>query len=107
MVVENKKTIMDLKIEAVHFDADKKLLDFVEDKVQRLEQIFDHIVLGEVYLKLGSASEKENKVAEIKIAVPGKELFAKKECKSFEEATDLCVEALKKQVRKHKEKLMA
>jgi len=96
---------MDLKLETVHFDADKKLLNFVNEKVAKLNQFFDHIIGGEVYLKLDKSSEKENKVAEIKIFVPGKELFAKKQCKSFEEATDLCVDALKRQVKKHKEKL--
>ncbi|MFK8046025.1 MAG: ribosome-associated translation inhibitor RaiA [Crocinitomicaceae bacterium] len=98
---------MDLKIEAVHFDADRKLVDFVTEKVLKLEQIFDNIVVGEVFLKLDRSSEKENKVAEIKIAVPGKELFAKKQCRTFEEAADSCVDALKKQIRKHKEKLIA
>ena len=98
---------MDLKIEAVHFDIDRKLVDFVTEKVEKLEHIFDHIVLGEVFLKLDRSSEKENKVAEIKIAVPGKELFAKKQCRSFEEATGQCVDALKKQITKHKEKLIA
>ena len=98
---------MDLKIEAVHFDVDRKLVDFVTEKVKKLEQIFDNIVLGEVFLKLDRSSEKENKVTEIKIAVPGKELFAKKQCRTFEEATDLAVDALKKQIRKHKEKLIA
>ncbi len=97
---------MDLKIEAVHFDVDKKLVSFVEGRVQKLEQIFDHIVSGEVFLKLDKSSDRENKVAEIKLSVPGKELFAKKQCKSFEEATDLCVEALRRQVKKHKEKLI-
>jgi len=97
---------MDLKIEAIHFDVDRKLINFVTEKVQKLEQIFDNIVLGEVFLKLDRSSEKENKVTEIKIAVPGKELFAKKQCKTFEEATDLAVDALKKQIRKHKEKLI-
>jgi putative sigma-54 modulation protein len=96
---------MDIKLETVHFDADKKLVDFVNEKVNRLGQFYDNIVGGEVYLKLGSSSENENKIAEIKIHVPGKELFAKKQSKSFEEATDLCVDALKKQVQKHKEKL--
>ena len=96
---------MDIKFEAVHFDADKKLVDFVNGRVNKLENFFDNIVGGEVYLKLGSATENENKIAEIKIHVPGKELFAKKQSKSFEEATDLCVDALKKQVQKHKEKL--
>jgi putative sigma-54 modulation protein len=96
---------MDIKIEAVHFDADKKLIEFVNSRVQRLENYFDNIVSSEVHLKLGSASDKENKVTEIKLSVPGKELFAKKESKSFEESTDLCVEALRKQVSKHKEKI--
>ena len=70
-------------------------------------QIFDNIVMGEVYLKLDRSSDKENKVVEIKIMVPGKDLFAKKQCKTFEEATDVCVDALRKQVTKHKEKLIA
>lgn len=98
---------MDIKIEAVHFEADKKLLAFAKEKIQKLEHVFDHIVSGEVFLKLGHASEKENKIAEIKISVPGKELFAKKQGRSFEEATDSCVEALRRQVKKHKEKLGA
>ena len=98
---------MDLKIEAVHFEVDKKLIDFVKDRVEKLEHIFDHIVAGEVFLKLDKSSDKENKVAEIKLSVPGKELFAKKQCKSFEEATDSAVEALRRQVKKHKEKLIA
>ncbi|MFD1553857.1 ribosome-associated translation inhibitor RaiA [Putridiphycobacter roseus] len=98
---------MDVKIEAVNFEADKKLLDFVKEKLQKLEQIFDNIVMGEVFLKLDRSSEGENKVAEIKIMVPGKDLFAKKQCKTFEEATDVCVDALRKQIVKHKEKLIA
>ena len=56
-------------------------------------------------MKLGSAADNENKIAEIKINVPGKELFAKKNSKSFEESTDMCLDALKKQVQKHKQKL--
>lgn len=98
---------MDLKIEAVHFDVDRKLVDFVTEKVQKLEQIFDNIVQGEVFLKLDRSSDKENKVVEIKIGVRGKDLFAKKQCRTFEEATDQCVDALKKQIRRHKEKLIA
>ena len=89
----------------MHFDADKKLVDFVNERVNKLGTYFDHIVSGEVHLKLGSASDNENKIAEIKINVPGRELFAKKHSKSFEESTDLCLDALKRQVQKHKEKL--
>ncbi len=96
---------MDIKVEAVHFDIDKKLVDFVNSRVKKLENYFDNIVSSEVHLKLGSASDKENKITEIKLHVPGKELFAKKESKSFEESTDLCLEALRRQVKKHKEKI--
>ena len=96
---------MDIRIEAVHFDADKKLVDFVNVKLKKLENFFDNIVSGEVHLKLGSNTDTDNKITEIKVIVPGKELFAKKESKSFEESTDLCVEALRRQIQKHKEKL--
>ncbi|WP_070138003.1 ribosome hibernation-promoting factor, HPF/YfiA family [Crocinitomix algicola] len=95
---------MDLQVHSVHFDADRKLIDFIHKKIGKLELYFDNIIAGEVFLRLGSPSEPANKVAEIKLAIPGKELFAKKECKSFEEATDLACEALRKQVTKHKEK---
>lgn len=95
---------MDLQVHSVHFDADRKLIDFINKKIGKLELYFDHIITGEVFLRIGSPSEPENKVAEIKLSIPGKDLFAKKQCKSFEEATDLACEALRKQVTKHKEK---
>ena len=66
---------------------------------------FDSIVSSEVYLKLENTSEIENKISEIKILIPGNEMFVKKKAKTFEEATDLAVDALKKQITKHKEKI--
>ena len=98
---------MDIQVHSVHFDADRKLIDFVNQRVEKLELYFDNIILGEVFLKLGNPSDKENKVAEIKLAIPGKEIFAKKQCKTFEEAADLACQALKRQVQKHKEKISA
>lgn len=95
---------MDLQVHSVNFNADRKLIDFINKKMEKLEIYFDHIINGEVFLRLGNPSEPENKVAEIKLAIPGKELFAKKQCKSFEEGIDLACEALRKQVTKHKEK---
>ena len=94
---------MDIKIQSIHFDADKKLVDFVEEKVGKLSHYYDKIIGGDVLLKLETA-DQENKVAEIKIKLPGKDLFAKKQCKSFEEATDEAVEALRRQINKHKSK---
>ncbi len=96
---------MDIKIHSIHFDADQKLLDYINDKVSKLSLFFDHIIVGEVFLRLDKSSEKENKITEIKILIPGKELFAKKQCRSFEESADLVVEALRKQIVKHKEKV--
>lgn len=94
---------MDIKVQSIHFDADKKLVGFVEERVTKLSHYYDKIIGGDVFLKLESA-DRDNKVAEIKIKLPGKDLFAKKQCKSFEEATDEAVEALRRQISKHKSK---
>lgn len=93
---------MDVKVQSVNFTADQKLLSFVNDKVGKLATFTNSIVSSEVFLRLDQSSEKENKIAEVKLQIPGKELFAKKQCKSFEEATDLAVSALKKQVERNK-----
>ena len=66
---------------------------------------FGNIVDSEVFLKIITPNSNNNKLVEIKINVPGKELFAKKKSKSFEEATDDAVDALRIQITKHKEKL--
>ena len=97
---------MEIQLHSVHFTADKKLVTFVNDKVSKLELFFDNIIAGEVFLRLDKSNDGDNKIAEVKLLLPGKELFAKKQCKSFEEAADLAVEALKKQVQKHKSKLV-
>lgn len=96
---------MKVKIHSLHFDADKKLLNFIEEKVQKLSQFFDHIIEAEVILRLDKSSEADNKLVEIKLMIPGNDLFARKQSRLFEEATDLCCEALRKQVTKHKEKV--
>jgi len=92
---------MEIKVQSIHFDADQKLVQFIEDKLRKLNQYYDKIIGSDVFLKLEPA-DKENKVAEIKLAIPGKDLFAKKQCKTFEEATDEAVEALRRQINKHK-----
>lgn len=95
---------MDFKVNTVHFSADEKLVEYIKDKVKKLEVIYDNIIASEVYLRVDKNESKENKIAEVKILLPGNELFAKKQCKSFEEAADLAVTALKKQVEKYKNK---
>ncbi len=96
---------MKIRVQSIHFDADKKLLAFIQKKADKLDQFFDHIISGEVFLKVENTEEEANKIAEIKLSIPGNVLFAKEQSKSFEESTDLCIESLRKQVHKHKEKL--
>lgn len=97
---------MDIKVNSVNFTADQKLINFVNEKVNKLQLFFDNIIAAEVFLRVDKDQEKENKLAEIKILLPGKELFAKKQCRTFEEAADLATEALSRQVKKHKGKLV-
>lgn len=98
---------MKLDIQSVHFKADQKLLDFIQIKADKLEQYFDGILGGEVILRLDKNDERENKIVEIKLDVPGNSLFAKKQKASFEEATDEAAEALRRQVIKLKDKVKA
>ncbi len=95
---------MDINIHSVKFDADSKLIDFVKSKVSKLVQFNDGLIAAEVYLRLENSQDMENKITEIKIDTPGNNLFAKKQGKSFEEATDLAVDALRKQVKREKDK---
>lgn len=97
---------MELKVHSIHFDADIKLVNFIEQKVNKLSLFYDDIITGEVFLRLDKSQDSANKIAEIRLLTPGKELFAKKQCKSFEEATDLATEALRRQVRKKKGKIL-
>ncbi|MBP9151084.1 MAG: ribosome-associated translation inhibitor RaiA [Flavobacteriales bacterium] len=97
---------MKVKIQSIHFDADEKLLNFVEEKVGKLNTFSNAIIDGEVFLRLDKSSSAENKIAEIKLLIPGNDLFAKRQCKTFEEATDQAIEALRRQLKKQKEKSM-
>ena len=90
-------------MQSIHFDADKNLIRFVEEKVDKLKQFYEHIIDGEVFLRLDKNVTQENKIAEIKISTPGKVLFASEQCATFEQAADKSVEALKRQITKHKE----
>ena len=93
---------MKITVQSIHFTADVKLLDFIQKKVDKLEQFHDQIINGEVYLKLENVDDEANKISEIKLSVPGGVLFAKEQCKTFEEGTDLAIESLRKQIAKHK-----
>ena len=96
---------MKIKINAVHFKTDKKLKEFIEEKIEKLSNLYDGVVESEVSLKLENSEKEDNKVAEIRLAIRGNDLYAKKQSKTFEESIDSSVEALRKQLVKHKEKV--
>jgi putative sigma-54 modulation protein len=96
---------MKVLISSLHFKADVKLENFITEKVNKVSSLFDGIIGSEVTLKIDQSSTHENKVAEIRIQIPGNDLFAKKQAKTFEEAVDSAIDALKKQITKHKEKV--
>jgi putative sigma-54 modulation protein len=93
---------MTTKIQSVHFDADKKLIQFIEEKVNKLTRFHSGIIHSDVVLKLENTSDNANKVAEIKLHTNNGDLFAKKQDKSFEAAVDSAVEALRRQIDKNK-----
>ncbi len=96
---------MKLNIQSIHFDADQKLLDLVQTKADKLDTYFDKIVSGDVFLRVEKSDSRDNKLVEIKLIVPGNDLFASKKAASFEEAVDEAIEALRRQVKRLKEKL--
>ncbi|WP_309607677.1 ribosome hibernation-promoting factor, HPF/YfiA family [Flavobacterium sp.] len=96
---------MKVNVHAVNFNVDKKLVDFVEEKMKKLEKYYDKVVSSDVFLKVEKTSDKENKIVEAKIIVPGDEFIVKKQCKTFEEGIELSAESLERLLLKRKEKL--
>lgn len=96
---------MKVNVHAVNFAVDKKLLDFIQERVGKLEKYYDKVVTSDVFLKVEKTSEKENKIVEIKIHVPGDDFMVKKQCKTFEEAVELSAESLERLLVKRKEKI--
>ena len=95
--------MMKAQVQSIHFDADHKLIDFIQKKLDKLDTFYDRAIDSEVILRLNNEGV-ENKTVEIKLNVPGEQLFAQKTNGSFEAATDHCAEALRRQIKKHKEK---
>lgn len=98
---------MKLQVQSIHFDADVKLLDFLQKKLDKLETFNDSIIDGEVFLKLDTNDSKGNKVVNIKLNIPGNVLVVKEQRNTFEEAIDVSYDILKNQLSKLKEKTLS
>lgn len=90
---------MKLNVQSIHFDADRKLIDFIQEKLEKLTQFTDGIHSADVFLRLDHDGEaRENKVVEVRLVIPGNDLFAKRQGRTFEEAATEAAEALRSQV---------
>jgi len=90
--------------QSVNFNADSSLIKLAEKKVESLVRFHDKIVDAEVFLKVQNTRDKENKITEVKINIPGRELIVKRETRTFEEGISLAVDSLKRQLKRSKEK---
>jgi len=95
---------MKLQVHSIHFNADQKLINYIQKKLDKLETFYDRMVDGEVFLRLNNEGI-DNKTVEIKLRVPGSRLFAIEKARSFEAATGLAAEALRNQIKKFKTKV--
>lgn len=101
---KRKGGIMDIKIQSVHFDAAEKLQEFIQKKVSKLEKACEQVQTAEVSLKVVKPATSNNKEVALTVFVPGNKLFVTKTCDTFEEGVDLCVDAMRIQLTKFKEK---
>ncbi len=98
---------MNVQIRTVHFDADTKLMEHVNEKVQKFSTFHDQILSVEVFLILDNVVHQiKDKVAEIKVTIPKHTLFVKHESKNFAESFDLAFASMVTQIKRQKEKAM-
>lgn len=99
---------MNINIHTVHFDADSKLVEHIQTKAAKISQFYDKVIKVDVYLKLDNVVHAiKDKIAEIKVHIPGHDLFVKHSSKSFEQSFDAALEASINQIKKKKERLAA
>ena len=96
---------MNVNVNAVNFSVDRKLVVFIQERLTKLEKYYDKVVSADVFLKVEKTSEKENKVVEVKIHVPGDDFMVKKQYRTFEEALEVSAESLERLLVKRKEKV--
>lgn len=95
---------MEIRIKSIHFDATEKLQEFINKKVEKLQKSYEDIQKGEVQLKVEKPAAALNKTTSLTVTAPGNTLFVEKTCDTFEEGVDLCLDAMKVQLTKFKEK---
>jgi putative sigma-54 modulation protein len=100
-----EEQFMKVNISSLHFKSDVKLEEFIREKASKLTSHFDGVMGCDVTLRLDPAQDNQNKIVEMRLMIPGNDLFSKKQARSFEEATDNAVDALRRQLQRYKEKI--
>ncbi len=98
-----KSIVMKLQVHSIHFHADRKLVNYIQKKLNKLDTFYDRLVDGNVFLRLNNEGS-DNKTVEVKLNLPGGQLFVVEKSRSFEAATDVAVDALCLQLKKFKAK---
>ena len=96
---------MKIVMTSVHFDADQKLITYIEKKTAKLEQFFDRIIDAQIFLKLENSGQVRDKIVELKLQVPGDTLIATEVSKTFESSADAAIDNMKRQLSRHKERI--
>ncbi len=96
---------MKVQTKSIAFKADEKLVNFIEEKISKLDRFFDRIQGANVVLKLENSGQVKDKIAEIHLQIPGNILIARAESKSFESSTVTAIDSLKRQIKRYKGKL--
>jgi len=96
---------MKVNAQSVNFNADAKLMSFLQNRLDKVETFYSKVISSDVYLKVENTSSKENKIVEIKMNIPKDKFIVKKQCKSFEEAVDSACSSLERKLIKRKQKI--
>ncbi len=105
-MLTQKRKNMKIQIQSLHFTADKKLLDFIGKKLNKLDQYYDRIIDSDVILSLENLNTQiKDKVVVIRTKIPGSTLIARERAKAFEESVDLAIESLRRQLERYKSKI--
>ena len=95
---------MNVQIQSVKFDAGQRLLEFIEKKLAKLDRVAGDATGIDVVLKLEKDSEKGNKIASVALHIPGGDIVTEQQARTFEEAVDLALDAVKRQIEKRKDR---
>ena len=99
---------MNVNIQTLHFEADTKLVSYVERKLAKLAQFHERITKVDVFLKVDNVVHSiKDKIVEIKVHIPRHDFFVKHSSKSFEECFDIALDSVINQIKRKKEKLAA